>query len=103
MKKLIIIILFLFVGCTMSKPNLQKDYVGLSEFEKKLQYRFDKCTYAQQYTKSDLRCIDIIFGNKKIYNILDFKYLNDEKKLPKLFNKNGEYEMTFDDFYKYIN
>jgi len=102
MKRIIFVIAIFFVGCSIDKPNLIKDYAGLSEVEKKLQYRFDRCCYMQQHIKKDLRCTDLLIENRKITNILDFDTLQKNGKLPKLYNQKGEYYMTFDDFYKYV-
>jgi len=103
MKKIIIcIVFFFFVGCSIGKPNLTKDYEGLSDIEKTLQYRFDRCCYMQQHMKFDLRCTDLLLENRKITNILDFDMLKRDNKLPKLYNQKGESDMTFDDFYKYV-
>jgi hypothetical protein len=98
-----ICLLLLISGCSIKKPDLKKDYFGLSNIEKKMQYRFDRCVYMQQFVKKiDLRCTDLLLENRKITNILDFGTMKKDSQLPKLYNQKGEYDMTFDDFYKYV-
>jgi len=105
MKRLIVIIVlffFFYMGCSIDKPSLKKDYIGLTEIEKNMQYRFDRCCYMQQHVKADLRCTDLLLENRKVNNMLDFKSMQKAGQLPKLYNQKGEYNMTFDDFYKYM-
>lgn len=98
----ILIISMLIVSCGMSKPDIKKDYEGLSDIEKKIQYRYDKCCYNQQFTKIDMRCNDIMIESRKIQNILDYNTLKEKKKLPIIYRQSGNDIMTFDDYYKYV-
>lgn len=101
----LIIIFFVFsisTGCKMATPTI-KDYPeSMSNFEKKLSFKYDKCVYAQSFNKIDLKCDNILDRAEKIENIIDYDLLKKEKKLPILYRKNSEDEMTFDDFFKYI-
>lgn len=90
------------MSCGMSKPDIKKDYEGLSEIEKKVQYRYDKCCYNQQFTKLNMRCNDIMQESRKIQNILDYNTLKKDKLLPMIYRANSKDTMTFDDYFKYI-
>lgn len=96
-----LILMLLFFSC-MSEPRVNKYPANLSPLEIKLQYQYDKCLYAQQFNKIDLKCYEILNVNQKIGNLLNYDLLKKEKKLPVLYRPSGKDEMTFDDFFKYI-
>ena len=106
MKKIsmiLISVIILFSGCSMSRPDI-KDYPPeMTKLEKKLQYRYDSCVYAQTFSKKvDLRCNEILNLNQKVYLILYYDLLKKEKKLPIIYRSKGNEPMTFDDFFKYV-
>jgi hypothetical protein len=102
------ILIFLFlsvflIGCaSMKKPDIDKDYTGFTDTEKKMQYEYDMCCYAQQFSKIDLKCDNIKDRNKKVNMILLYNTLKNTDALPIIYRKTGEEIMTFDDFNKYI-
>lgn len=100
----IFILLLSFQSCrsTASKPDVQDYPKDLSKTEIKYQYQIDSCRYYQQYSEIDLQCISIQKELFKILIILEYSTLSKSKTLPTLFNKLGEYRMSFDDFYKYV-
>jgi len=81
---------------------MKEDYVGLNDIEKKLQYEYDMCCYAQQYTDTDLDCDNIKKRNSKIKLILIFNTLKESNLLPIIYRKNSSDPMTFDDYYKFV-
>ena len=109
MKKIIPIILIICLigiisacGCKMNQPKITDYPPNLSELEKKTLYKWHLCLYAQSFSKVDMRCSDILNDSQKYDYIIIYDTLKKEKRLPTLFNKTGEYEMTFDDFFKYV-
>ena len=92
----------IMTGCNMTKPNLKDDYIGMDILEKKLAYKVDRCRYAQQYTKIDLKCDEIEQRNRKIENITIYNILKEKKQLPLIYRQAGSEPMTFDDLFKYI-
>ncbi len=97
----VLALLIVTSGCSsMDKPNIEKDYISLSAIEKSMLFNIDSCFYAQQFTKVDLRCSDILKENSKVKNILNFNLLKKENQLPTLYDQNGEHTMTFDGFFK---
>jgi hypothetical protein len=86
----------------MKKPDIDKDYTGFTVTEKKMQYEYDMCCYAQQFSKIDLKCDNIKDRNQKVNMILLYNTLKNTDALPIIYRKTGEEIMTFDDFNKYI-
>jgi len=95
-------LIFFISGCSMSKPSIVDDYVGMSKVEKYMKFNLDSCFYAQQFIDVDLRCNDILKENGKVINILNFNYLKDSEQLPLLYDQNGSHIMTFDGFFKLV-
>ena len=101
-KTIFILIVILLSSCSMSKPEL-KDYPKtMSELEQKMEYNYDRCLYAQSYSKVDLRCYEILNDNQKVKYLLYYSKLKTDKNLPMIYRKNSDEEMTFDDFFKYV-
>ncbi len=92
----------LVTGCKMSEPNIKNYPESMTPFEKKLNWKYDKCVYAQSFNKVDLKCDNILDRGEKIENIIDYHFLGSEKILPIIYRSKGSEPMTFDDFFKYI-
>lgn len=102
----IILFLLFFQSCRSwyiaSKPDVQDYPKDLSKIEIKFQYRIDTCRYYQQYSKVDLQCITLQIESAKVLKLFEYHNLVKLKVLPDLFNAQGKYKMSFDDFYKYV-
>jgi len=94
--------LILLLSCSASAPDYKTYPKTLTPIENKFQFQNDTCFYYQQYSKIDLHCIQRAKERDKILFLVEFKNLKKQKLLPKLYNKQGETEMNFDSFYRYV-
>ena len=99
---IIFFVLSISTGCKMAEPNIKNYPESMSGFEKKLNFKYDKCIYAQSFNKIDLKCDNILDRSEKIENIIYYRTLKDDNKLPIIYRSKGSEAMTFDDFFKYI-